>query len=88
MELALFFSGVFVGGICVAAVAALIAGRWYVGTLREDRSEPTEPYYFLEIPRGGMRRLSGLKHVILNVKRENYLKQTAMPGPVRRDRKE
>jgi hypothetical protein len=67
--------GIGFGIVGTLSVIALIAGRWYIGTLREDRSDPSEPYYFMEIPKGGMRRLSGLNHVILNVKRENYVKE-------------
>ena len=66
-------AGIGFGILISIAVLFLMVDRWYVGTLREDRSDPSEPYYFLEIPKGGLQRMSRLKHVILSVKRENYI---------------
>jgi hypothetical protein len=68
-----FLSGIGFGIVGTMVVVALIAGRWYIGSLREDRSDPSEPYYFMEIPKGGLQRMGRLKHVILNIKRENYI---------------
>jgi hypothetical protein len=46
-----------------------------IGTLRIDRSDPTEaPYMFLEISKD-VGDISGRKYVLLDVKNENYISQ-------------
>lgn len=46
-----------------------------VGSLRIDRSDPTEaPYMFLEIDKD-VGDISGRKMVLLNVRNENYISQ-------------
>lgn len=46
-----------------------------IGTLRIDRSDPTEaPYMFLEISKD-VGDISGRKYVLLDVKNENYVSQ-------------
>ena len=46
-----------------------------VGTLRIDRSDPTEaPYMFLEIAKD-VGDISGRKFVLLSVSNENYISQ-------------
>ena len=67
----------FIFGLFVAVfVAAAILGTWFIGSLNEDRSIPDEPYYFMEISRGGADKMRKNKHVLLKVKRENYVKDT------------
>lgn len=70
MVLALMFlAGIFFG----IAVVVLIYRAYYVGTLRIDRSDPTEaPYMFLELDKG-VGDISRKKNVILRVKNENYI---------------
>lgn len=46
-----------------------------VGTLRVDRSDPTEaPYLFLELSKE-VGDISGRKYVLLDVKNENFISQ-------------
>lgn len=70
MVLALMFlAGIFFG----VAVVVLIYRAYFVGTLRIDRSDPTEaPYMFLELDKG-VGDISRKKNVILRVKNENYI---------------
>ena len=72
MALVVIFSIAFGIGI-----GLLIANRMYrvnrVGTLRIDRSDPTEPpYIFLELEKG-VGDISSKKNVILKVSNENYI---------------
>ena len=58
--------------VCAGALGVLV-DKWYAGNLREDRSIPEEPYYFMEIAPGRFRKLSTNNTVLLRVKRENYI---------------
>lgn len=70
MVLALVFLAGFFFGV---SVVVLIYRAYYVGTLRIDRSDPTEaPYMFLELDKG-VGDISRKKNVILRVKNENYI---------------
>ena len=54
--------------------AVLLQKRKKIGTLRMDRSDPTEaPYLFLELDPDGMRKINRFKTVVLRVKLENYI---------------
>lgn len=69
MEFALIFlAGVSLGILIVS----IIFRAYFVGTLRVDRSDPDEPYMFLELDKG-IGSISSKKHVILRVKLENYI---------------
>lgn len=72
MVLALMFlAGVFFG---VGAVV-LVYRAYYVGNLRIDRSDPSEPpYIFLELEKG-VGDISRKKNVILKVSNKNYISQ-------------
>lgn len=49
--------------------------RLKIGTLKIDRSDPTEPpYMFLEISKG-VGDVSNRKYVLLDVRNENYISQ-------------
>lgn len=67
---------IFIAGFLVGTGAVLIAYRIYsVGTLRIDRSDPSEPpYIFLELDKG-VGDISRKKNVVLKVKNENYISQ-------------
>ena len=50
------------------------------GTLRVDRSDPSEPaYLFLELSTDGMRRIQSHRTVTLTVRREDYLPRNEHP---------
>ncbi len=50
------------------------------GTLRVDRSDPSEPaYLFLELSPDGMRRIQSHRTVTLAVRREDYLPRNEHP---------
>lgn len=69
MELAL----VFVMGVSIGVVIALLVFKTYfIGTLRVDRSDPDEPYMFLELDKG-VSQISSKKQVVLRVKLEDYI---------------
>lgn len=63
-------------GFVLGIVAAIFMYRVKrAGTLRIDRSDPTEPpYIFLELDKG-VGDISRKKNVILKVKNENYISQ-------------
>ena len=67
--------GVLVLGFCIGyGVSVWSRSNLYVGTLREDNSDPTEaPYLFLEMEPGGMEKINKYKTVLLRVKIEDYL---------------
>lgn len=66
----------FIAGVLVGAGIMMMTYRaYYVGTLRIDRSDPSEPpYMFLELDKG-VGDISRKKNVILKVKNENYISQ-------------
>lgn len=68
-------SAVFIGiGVVIGiAITMLIFKAFIVGTLRVDRSDPTDnPYLFLELSRE-MSDVSSKKYVILKVNNRNYI---------------
>lgn len=67
---------IFIAGFLIGTGVVLIAYRTYfVGALRIDRSDPSEPpYIFLELD-NGVGDISRKKNVILKVKNENYISQ-------------
>lgn len=67
---------IFIAGFFVGMGVVLIVYRTYsVGTLRIDRSDPSEPpYMFLELDKG-VGDISRKKNVVLKVKNENYISQ-------------
>lgn len=76
MELALIaVISVLVGFAAGVAIAIFVYRAERVGTLRIDRSDPSEPpYIFLELNKG-VGDISTKKNVILKVKDENYISQ-------------
>lgn len=70
MEIALIFlAGMFFG---ISVVTIIFRAHW-VGTLRIDNSDPEDgPYMFLELEKG-IGDISSKKHVILKVKRKNFI---------------
>lgn len=51
--------------------------RNYIGSLRMDQSDPSEPpYLFLELDPDGMQKIHKYKTVSLRVRIENYLPAT------------
>lgn len=69
MEVILILTGVVVG----LTISAIINKTRSVGTLRIDKSDPTDaPYMFLEIKRG-VGDISRKKSVTLEVKREDFI---------------
>lgn len=60
-------------GLC-CLISKINRKKKLVGSLREDRSDPTEaPYLFLELEPDGFDKIHKSKYVILSVKIENYL---------------
>ena len=59
--------------IVLIFVFGLFVDSWYAGDLREDRSNPEEPYYFMEVAPGRGQKLSKNRKILLKVKRENYI---------------
>ena len=70
-----FVIGYFIGTIVSGAIYLLTVDKYWVGILREDRSIPEEPYYFMEISAGRAERLKKNKFALLLIRRENYIKQ-------------
>lgn len=71
MEVAMLILG-FAIGFIVACLAVL---SLKVGTLRIDRSDPTEaPYMFLEMSKD-VHAVTSRKMVLLEVKNENFISQ-------------
>lgn len=69
-------TGVFIGAVAALLIFLVIIGGWYIGDLREDRSDdPEKPYYFMEISNGASWRIRKNKFVLLKIRRENYLNQ-------------
>lgn len=66
--------GMVLGGVFCGVAFLIQMDKWYVGVLREDRSDPDQPYYFMEISKGRSQRLRKAKRVMLNVNREDYIK--------------
>jgi hypothetical protein len=69
-----FVVGVFVGAVVCMLVFLFLIGSWYLGDLREDRSDEDseKPYYFMELAKGSSFRLMKNRFVLLKIKRENY----------------
>lgn len=62
----------FIVGFISACIGVL---RLKIGTLRIDRSDPSdEPYMFLEVSKN-VGDISGRKMVLLDVRNENYISQ-------------
>lgn len=76
MELVLIaVISVLAGFAAGVAIAIFVYRAERVGTLRIDRSDPSEPpYIFLELNKG-VGDISTKKNVILKVKNENYISQ-------------
>lgn len=76
MELVLIaVISVLAGFAAGVAIAIFVYRAERVGTLRIDRSDPSEPpYIFLELNKG-VGDISTKKNVILKVKEENYISQ-------------
>ena len=68
--------GLGIGAFIQFITATLLIDRWYIGTLNLDASIPDEPYYFMEVERGMAHKLSKNKHVMLRVRKSNYMKET------------
>ena len=69
MEVILIIAGIAIG-IIISAIRNLF---WQVGSLRIDRSDPSDnPYLFLEI-NNGIGDISNRKYIILRVKKEDFL---------------
>ena len=63
----------FIFGMCLI-YAILFKRKKPVGTLRVDRSDPTEaPYLFLELEYGGMEKIHKSKTVLFKVDLGSYL---------------
>lgn len=67
-------TGVLSSGVLIWLLTIpLIIDKWYVGTLNRDESIPNEPYYFMEIDEDKHEKLEKNKHVLLMVRKKNYL---------------
>lgn len=63
-------------GTLISGIIYLITvDKYYVGNLREDRSIPEEPYYFMEIAGGRFDRLAKNKFALLRVTHQNYIQE-------------
>ncbi len=71
-----FICGYFAGTIVLGIFLFLSLDKYYVGDLREDRSIPEEPYYFMEIGAGRFDRLKRNRFALLKIVRENYRKDS------------
>lgn len=68
MEVILILAGIVIG----IGIAMIIFRAYFIGTLRIDKSDPTEePYMFLELDKG-IGDISSKKHVVLRVSTKNY----------------
>lgn len=68
-EVLLILAGVFFG----IAISVLVYRAYFVGNLRIDNSDPIDgPYMFLELEKD-VGRISSKKHVVLRVRRENFI---------------
>lgn len=67
-QLILVLAGVFLG----ISITTIIFRAYFVGSLRVDKSDPDQPYMFLELDKG-MGNITSKKHVILKVKLENFI---------------
>lgn len=69
MEFLIFALGLVVGGV----ITQVIFRSFFAGTLRIDNSDPFDkPYMFLELDKG-MSDISSKKHIVLSVKRKDYI---------------
>lgn len=62
-------------GVLIAWMISKVIKDEPIGNLREDRSDPDSPYYFLEIDKGFFNELNTRETITLRVLRENYLKE-------------
>ena len=68
----------FVLGTLVSGVLFFLSiDKFWVGNLREDRSIPEEPYYFMEIGQGRFERLSRNNFALLRIIRQNYTEENS-----------
>ena len=66
--------GAFMACVVCVIVFLFLIGTWYLGDLREDRSDdPERPYYFMELGKGASYRMLKNRFVLLRVKREDYI---------------
>ena len=66
--------GLLVGFVCGYGISVRLRAKTFAGTLRMDRSDPTEaPYLFLELDPDGMKKINRFRTVMLRVKLENYI---------------
>lgn len=73
-EVLCMIGGLLAGGLIGFWATWAYYGRRYVGTLREDRSDPTEaPFLFLELETDGVSKIHKNKSVVLKVKIEDYI---------------
>lgn len=69
MEVILILAGVLLG----VGISVIVHKAYFVGVLRIDNSDPSDgPYMFLELEKG-IGDISSKKHVILKVKREDFI---------------
>lgn len=68
-----FVIGFFVGVIISGLIYLLTVDKYWIGNLREDRSIPEEPYYFMEIVNGRYERLKTNRFALLRIIRQNYM---------------
>lgn len=69
----LFWVLFFIGGVlCCLLTLCVVFRKYYVGYLRVDRSDPTDPpYLFLELET--FEPIERKKYVLMEVKRENFI---------------
>lgn len=69
MEILLILVGVLLG----VAISVIVFRTYFVGNLRIDNSDPEDgPYMFLELEKG-ISDISSKKHVVLKVRREDFI---------------
>lgn len=65
--------GFLVGAVLGSVISGVILYLHVVGTLRVDRSDPTEnPYLFLELSKR-LEAVTKKKYVVLRVNKKNYI---------------
>ena len=69
-----FIVGLAAGVVLGYIVSLYLRSESFVGTLREDHSDPTEaPYLFLELEPGGLDKIHRYKVVLFKVKISDYI---------------
>lgn len=71
----MFALGVLVGSIVSLIFRYLNDKPKDVGMIRLDRSDPDNPYLFLELEPDGMQKLKNSNRVTMGVNLENYISQ-------------